>query len=522
MDIRRALQEVPVHRPELLEVAAISSECADAGASAMPAEAPGAGVVAGRRNPFDGARAGPGSTAIFVTAVGGTSTAGATHIGSASTGGSRGARAMTWTRGSNAGTAAPARAQPGSASGPGRAAAAARPRAPPPARVHAPNAGGQQPGRGVHRLAQGPQPDSSQARSRPALSACRPSTTPIPMTTAAPRAPNITTGGAPWAISVVAARTMTRPRRLALTAHARSIPRRVATESTPAAASRSTSARALAMASAAPAMTATGSRMVKDEGRPPRRPEPAEDGQQRDPDRERQPRPGRALEREVVGVADREDQDGQEEGGDPRWQRERQSEAASADGHRPGLARRHQAAGNRLGRRATTVTGSVDDVVERPDRDLECGHRDPEADRGHRIGAGQLSHSARDHAVEQTGKRMGEADQAAKPVDWLDACQRGDLDDLLGLYDERTTLKCDCEGVVLTGHQSLSAYWAPKLESKLASAFIPDNMTPTSDGVQVDYQSYEGKPVRMHFGFTPSGKIAHANCSPLLGRRHTA
>ena len=113
-------------------------------------------------------------------------------------------------------------------------------------------------------------------------------------------------------------------------------------------------------------------------------------------------------------------------------------------------------------------------------------------------------------------------DPLAVAVDWLDACRRGDLDGLLGLYDERTTLKCDCEGVVLTGHQSLSAYWAPKLESKLASAFIPDNMTPTSDGVQVDYQSYEGKPVRMHFGFTPSGKIAHANCSPLLGRRHTA
>lgn len=113
-------------------------------------------------------------------------------------------------------------------------------------------------------------------------------------------------------------------------------------------------------------------------------------------------------------------------------------------------------------------------------------------------------------------------DPLAVAVDWLDACRRGDLDDLLGLYDERTTLKCDCEGVVLTGLQSLSAYWAPKLESKLASAFIPDNMTPTSDGVQVDYQSYEGKPVRMHFGFTPSGKIAHANCSPLLGRRHTA
>ena len=68
---------------------------------------------------------------------------------------------------------------------------------------------------------------------------------------------------------------------------------------------------------------------------------------------------------------------------------------------------------------------------------------------------------------------------------------------------------------MLTGRQSLSAYWTPKLESKLAAAFTLDKMTPTGDGVQVDYQSYEGKPVRMHFGFTPSGKIAHTNCSPL-------
>jgi hypothetical protein len=108
-----------------------------------------------------------------------------------------------------------------------------------------------------------------------------------------------------------------------------------------------------------------------------------------------------------------------------------------------------------------------------------------------------------------------EFDPLAVAVDWLDACRQRDVDGLLGLYDERTTLECDCEGVVLTGRQSLSAYWTPKLESKLADAFTLDSMTPTADGVQVDYQSYEGKLVRMHFGFTPSGKIAHANCSPL-------
>jgi hypothetical protein len=76
-------------------------------------------------------------------------------------------------------------------------------------------------------------------------------------------------------------------------------------------------------------------------------------------------------------------------------------------------------------------------------------------------------------------------------------------------------LECNCEGVVLTGRQSLSAYWQPKLESKLPAAFALGDMTPTGDGVQVDYQNCEGKPVRIHFRFTLSGKIAHTNCRPL-------
>jgi hypothetical protein len=107
-------------------------------------------------------------------------------------------------------------------------------------------------------------------------------------------------------------------------------------------------------------------------------------------------------------------------------------------------------------------------------------------------------------------------DPLAVAIDWLDAAKLGDLDGLLGLYDERATLECDCEGVVFTGRQSLSAYWAPKLESKLAAAFTLDDMILTGDGVQIDYKSYEGKPARIHFRFTPSGKIAHTSCGPLM------
>ena len=83
---------------------------------------------------------------------------------------------------------------------------------------------------------------------------------------------------------------------------------------------------------------------------------------------------------------------------------------------------------------------------------------------------------------------------------WLDACQSGKLDALLKLYDERATSECHCE---------------PKPESKLVLPLSLYGMALTADGVQVDYESYEGNPVRMHFRFSPSGKILHTSCGPL-------
>jgi hypothetical protein len=108
-----------------------------------------------------------------------------------------------------------------------------------------------------------------------------------------------------------------------------------------------------------------------------------------------------------------------------------------------------------------------------------------------------------------------EFDPLAIVVDWLDACRTGELSALLGLYDERAILECDCERVILAGRKSIAAYWTPKIESKLVSAFTLDDITLTGDGVQVDYQNYEGKPVRIQFRFSPSGKILHTSCGPL-------
>ena len=60
-------------------------------------------------------------------------------------------------------------------------------------------------------------------------------------------------------------------------------------------------------------------------------------------------------------------------------------------------------------------------------------------------------------------------------VDWLDACRSGDLDALLDLYDERATQHCLCENVTVAGRKALAAYWAPKLNNKLGSAFTSTN-----------------------------------------------
>ena len=100
-------------------------------------------------------------------------------------------------------------------------------------------------------------------------------------------------------------------------------------------------------------------------------------------------------------------------------------------------------------------------------------------------------------------------------VDWLDACRAGQLNALLNLYEEGATLICDCDGINLAGRNSMVTYWTSKLESKAASAFTLGGMTQTGDEVQVDCRGCKGKPVRIHFRFSPSGKILHTRFRPL-------
>ena len=106
-------------------------------------------------------------------------------------------------------------------------------------------------------------------------------------------------------------------------------------------------------------------------------------------------------------------------------------------------------------------------------------------------------------------------DRSGVVVDWLDACRSGQLNALLNLYEERATLICDCDGINLADRSSIAIYWKSKLENKAASAFMLGGMILTGDEIQVNCQDCKGKPVRIHFHFSPLGKILHTKFGPL-------
>ena len=106
-------------------------------------------------------------------------------------------------------------------------------------------------------------------------------------------------------------------------------------------------------------------------------------------------------------------------------------------------------------------------------------------------------------------------DQVALVVDWLDACRNRDLAALLDLYADDAMFECGCGEVGLReGRAELEAYWQPRLDALAPTAFGLEEITPTADGVVLDYLSYEGKPVRIAFTFTPDGKIRQTACAP--------
>lgn len=106
-------------------------------------------------------------------------------------------------------------------------------------------------------------------------------------------------------------------------------------------------------------------------------------------------------------------------------------------------------------------------------------------------------------------------DRIAVVVDWLDACRTRDVDSLLDLYAEEALMECKCTGGIYRGRVELDSYWRPRLNGAAPVAFELDAIAPEADGVVLDYMSYEGKPVRIHFRFDTSGKIKQTRCAPV-------
>jgi hypothetical protein len=104
-------------------------------------------------------------------------------------------------------------------------------------------------------------------------------------------------------------------------------------------------------------------------------------------------------------------------------------------------------------------------------------------------------------------------DQIALAVDWLDACRNRDLTALLDLSTDDATLECRCGGIkVSKGRAALETYWRPRLEVRAPTAFALQDITPTAEGVVLDYLSHEGKPVRIAFTFSRDAKIQRTAC----------
>ena len=119
--------------------------------------------------------------------------------------------------------------------------------------------------------------------------------------------------------------------------------------------------------------------------------------------------------------------------------------------------------------------------------------------------------------VDEKVDRMAISREAVDPIgtviDWLDACRRRRISSLLDLYDDAATLECACEGPAsLTGREALEAYWRPKLTNPSPGSFSIDDVAAESEGVILDYQNHEGRPVRIHFSFNDAGKILHTRC----------
>ena len=106
-------------------------------------------------------------------------------------------------------------------------------------------------------------------------------------------------------------------------------------------------------------------------------------------------------------------------------------------------------------------------------------------------------------------------DNIAIVVDWLDACRSGNVDALLDLYAADAGLQSVHEGVAVGGRAQLAAYWAARLATPSAGAFVLEQIMPVADGVVLDHADAAGRLVRTTFSFAHDGRISHSRSEPL-------
>lgn len=122
-----------------------------------------------------------------------------------------------------------------------------------------------------------------------------------------------------------------------------------------------------------------------------------------------------------------------------------------------------------------------------------------------------MSHSTTLSAI----MSKAEFDPIETVAEWLEACRTQQMEDLLDSYDASATLACACEGKAVHGWTELERYWWPKLAGPTTDAFVINDVVADGDSIFLDYQSFDGKPVRIRSRFTESGKIKQMSCGPI-------
>ncbi|MCP1966874.1 hypothetical protein AB7M49_000921 [Bradyrhizobium elkanii] len=100
-------------------------------------------------------------------------------------------------------------------------------------------------------------------------------------------------------------------------------------------------------------------------------------------------------------------------------------------------------------------------------------------------------------------------------VDLLDACRDRRMSDLLGLYDEDTTVEC-CEGGRFEGRRALRSYWTLRLADQPPGPFQIEAIVPEDGGIYLEYRDAGGRLFRTRLRLNTAGKIVHSTCNPLV------